>query len=147
MSSCLPQYIRACSWFTRRVITGVSGKSSNVQYRNWAVLVGDSAHAMFPASGEGINSGMEDVEMLMRALDDRLPVRGEDLGFVYESIDEEDARRSRFAEQSCGDKGVFEAYRDYRQPDVDALFKIASMLIDGTCIGSLIWVINLYMIV
>ena len=34
----------------------------------WAVLMGDAAHSVYPATGEGVNSSLEDAVYLLRSL-------------------------------------------------------------------------------
>lgn len=47
-------------FFKRRIFQGAVTKVSKLVVDNWAVLIGDAAHSPIPASGEGINSALED---------------------------------------------------------------------------------------
>ncbi|KAF0700976.1 Aste57867_8422 [Aphanomyces stellatus] len=52
-------------WFDRRTYRGAVVRCSHFHSRNnWVVLVGDAAHSVLPATGEGINSGLEDAVVL-----------------------------------------------------------------------------------
>lgn len=50
----------------------VSIKCSPFHYKNKAVIIGDSAHAMVPFYGQGMNCGFQDVEVLVGILEKRL---------------------------------------------------------------------------
>ena len=55
-------------YFSRSIFTGSVTKVSKLVINKWAVLVGDSAHSAFPATGEGINSALEDGSILQKCL-------------------------------------------------------------------------------
>ena len=44
-------------------------KVSKLVVDKWAVLIGDAAHSPFPATGEGINSALEDCAVLQTSLE------------------------------------------------------------------------------
>jgi kynurenine 3-monooxygenase len=54
-------------YFTRRTFRGAVVKVNKLNFREWIVLLGDAAHSVLPATGEGINSGLEDTEALLDA--------------------------------------------------------------------------------
>lgn len=111
------------AFFTRRRFTGSLVRLAPLHYpytttnddvagdycASWIVFLGDSAHSVYPATGEGLNSGLDDVLSFMETVlsqryDEGLPI---DLS----------------------------AYSTARQPDVDALTSLASEILSGT-IGS-----------
>lgn len=51
-------------YFTRRTFRGAVIRCNKMNYEEWIVLIGDSAHAVLPPVGEGINSGLEDAVVL-----------------------------------------------------------------------------------
>jgi 2-polyprenyl-6-methoxyphenol hydroxylase-like FAD-dependent oxidoreductase len=55
-------------YFTRTIFTGAVTKVSKLVVDQWAVLLGDAAHSAFPATGEGINSALEDCSVLNNSL-------------------------------------------------------------------------------
>jgi len=55
-------------FFSRRSFTGQVVKVSRLNQREQIVLLGDSAHAVLPATGEGTNAALEDVSVLVDAL-------------------------------------------------------------------------------
>ena len=55
-------------YFSRSIFTGSVTKVSKLVIDKWAVLIGDSAHSAFPATGEGINSALEDGSILQKCL-------------------------------------------------------------------------------
>lgn len=54
-----------------KVFDGVVVKCSCLNPAGWICLIGDAAHAVQPATGEGINSGLEDAATLAAALQRR----------------------------------------------------------------------------
>jgi len=54
-----------------RAFDGVVVKCSRLNPAGWVCLLGDAAHAVQPATGEGINSGLEDAAVLGAAVRDR----------------------------------------------------------------------------
>ena len=55
-------------FFTRRAFTGQVVKLERLNYGERVAFLGDSAHAVIPSTGEGINSALEDVTVLLAAL-------------------------------------------------------------------------------
>ena len=55
-------------FFSRNIFTGAVTKVSKLVIDKWAVLTGDSAHSAYPATGEGINSALEDGHILHNCL-------------------------------------------------------------------------------
>ena len=56
-------------FFARNIFTGAVTKVSKLVVDNWAVLLGDAAHSTIPATGEGINSALEDCIVLQASLE------------------------------------------------------------------------------
>ena len=56
-------------YFSRAVFSGSVTKVSKLNIDNWALLLGDAAHSAIPATGEGINSALEDCYVLQKCLD------------------------------------------------------------------------------
>eukprot|EP00756_Hemistasia_phaeocysticola_P001072 Hpha_TRINITY_DN10779_c0_g1::TRINITY_DN10779_c0_g1_i1::g.43632::m.43632/K00486/KMO; kynurenine 3-monooxygenase len=56
------------NFFGRPTFTGAVTWVSKLSVDNWALLIGDAAHAVIPASGEGINSSLEDASVIQRML-------------------------------------------------------------------------------
>jgi len=111
------------AFFTRRRFTGSLVSLAPLHYpyassntddidddaESWIVFLGDSAHSVFPATGEGLNSGLDDVLVFTESV----------LSPAY-------------------DKGKpidLSAYTSIRQPDVDALTSLASEIL-SSMIGS-----------
>ena len=65
--------------------TMVTIKCSPWHYGNKALLLGDSAHAIVPFFGQGINCGFEDCSVLMELLD----LHGPDWGLVFHEFEKE----------------------------------------------------------
>jgi len=57
-------------YFSRRTFTGAVVQTERLAYKEWLVLLGDSAHAVLPPAGEGINCALEDCGVLLQCLDD-----------------------------------------------------------------------------
>jgi kynurenine 3-monooxygenase len=55
-------------YFSRAVFGGAVIKVSKLNIHNWALLLGDAAHSTIPATGEGINSALEDCYVLQKCL-------------------------------------------------------------------------------
>ena len=51
-------------YFSRRTYRGAIVECSRFHHGEWIVLLGDAAHSVLPPTGEGINSGLEDCEVL-----------------------------------------------------------------------------------
>lgn len=56
-------------YFSRSIFSGAVIKVSKLVIGDWAVLLGDAAHSAFPATGEGINSAVEDCMILQKSLE------------------------------------------------------------------------------
>ncbi len=54
------------SFYAQPCFKGVTVKCSCLNPAGWVCLIGDAAHAVQPATGEGINSGLEDAAVLGR---------------------------------------------------------------------------------
>jgi 2-polyprenyl-6-methoxyphenol hydroxylase-like FAD-dependent oxidoreductase len=57
-------------YFSRSIFTGAVTKVSKLVIDSWAILLGDAAHSAMPATGEGINSALEDCLVLQTCLKD-----------------------------------------------------------------------------
>lgn len=57
-------------FYKRRAFDGLCVKCSCLNPAGWVCLIGDAAHAVQPATGEGINSGLEDAAVLGAMLRD-----------------------------------------------------------------------------
>jgi 2-polyprenyl-6-methoxyphenol hydroxylase-like FAD-dependent oxidoreductase len=55
-------------FYKGRAFDGLVIKSSCLNPAGWIAIIGDAAHAVQPATGEGINSGLEDAATLGRAV-------------------------------------------------------------------------------
>jgi hypothetical protein len=55
-------------FFTRRAFTGQVVRVNRMNLAERIVFLGDAAHAVIPATGEGINSALEDVRVLVESL-------------------------------------------------------------------------------
>jgi kynurenine 3-monooxygenase len=55
-------------FFSRRIFSGAVTKVSKIGAAYWAALIGDAAHSPIPATGEGINSALEDCSVLQDCL-------------------------------------------------------------------------------
>ena len=55
-------------FFSRSIFTGAVTKVSKLCIDKWALLLGDAAHSAIPATGEGINSALEDCLVLQNSL-------------------------------------------------------------------------------
>ena len=86
-------------FFKRRTFTGAVTRVSDLCVENWALLIGDAAHAVIPATGEGVNCSLEDAAVLQDVL---------------------------LENQSCGLKeNIFQVFQERRIDDVHALGEIA----------------------
>ena len=87
-----------------------------------AVLVGDAAHAFPPDIGQGVNSALEDVELLAEQLDATSSGSGASLG------------------------DAVEAYSAARGPDVEALVRLVATSYpwqySQSALGSFLWTLN-----
>ncbi|KAL3821632.1 hypothetical protein ACHAXA_006052 [Cyclostephanos tholiformis] len=76
ISSSSPQFAplvsdEECSrYFSRRTYRGAIVECSKFHHDEWIVLLGDAAHSVLPPTGEGINSGLEDCEVLGKCVRD-----------------------------------------------------------------------------
>jgi kynurenine 3-monooxygenase len=55
-------------YFSRNIFQGAVTKVSKILINDWALLLGDAAHSTIPATGEGINSALEDCLILDNTL-------------------------------------------------------------------------------
>ena len=53
-------------------------------YGDWAVLVGDACHAVYPFYGQGMNSAFEDCSVLLQ----EIAARPDDLGFAFRAYEQ-----------------------------------------------------------
>lgn len=56
-------------YFSRSIFSGAVTKVSKLVVDKWALIIGDAAHSPFPATGEGINSALEDCALLQSSLE------------------------------------------------------------------------------
>jgi len=56
-------------FFYNRIFKGGIVKANRLNIDEWILFLGDSAHAVIPPTGEGINSGLEDAAVLYNLLD------------------------------------------------------------------------------
>jgi kynurenine 3-monooxygenase len=94
------------AFFTRRVFRGGISHASWSTFGGNVVLLGDALHGLYPASGEGVNSALDDVACLMDCLD---VWSGVVVKPIYKVIQPEGART------------FFDSFAPTRQPAVDAL--------------------------
>lgn len=52
------------AFFSRAPFSGAVTISPRLAFEEWLVLVGDAAHGVIPATGEGVNAGLEDAFLL-----------------------------------------------------------------------------------
>ncbi|KAJ3126242.1 hypothetical protein HK100_010350 [Physocladia obscura] len=86
-------------FFDRRTFRGAIVECARLNYEEWVLLIGDAAHSVLPPVGEGINSAMEDADVLAQC-----------------------ALQHGFSEN------LFTEYNKLRHPDVLALAKYALYL-------------------
>ena len=109
------------AFFSRRLFTGNLVSLSPLHYPHclgsevsestqhdspwpWILFLGDSAHGVFPATGEGLNSGLDDVLVFCHTV-------------IWPAYGKE------------GQKLELETYTAARQPDVDALSYLAKQIL------------------
>uniref|UniRef100_A0A7S4HPS2 FAD-binding domain-containing protein n=1 Tax=Vannella robusta TaxID=1487602 RepID=A0A7S4HPS2_9EUKA len=56
-------------FFTRRTFSGAVICTSKLNIGEWILFLGDSAHSVYPAIGEGINCALEDVQLFDQCFD------------------------------------------------------------------------------
>lgn len=56
-------------YFSRSIFSGAVVKVNKLVIDSWSVLLGDAAHSVIPATGEGINSALEDCYVLQSCLE------------------------------------------------------------------------------
>ena len=84
-------------WTTRPTGSLLTTKTAPWRFEDWMVLVGDSAHAVYPFYGQGMNSAFEDCSALLAAL-----------------------------KAHPGDRAVaFAAYEQARRPHTDVLMELS----------------------
>jgi len=85
-------------YFGRRTFRGSVVRTNRLHYQEWVVLLGDSAHSVLPPTGEGLNSGLEDVMVLVNDC-------------ICKNLD-----------------NVFNTYNEKRMKDISALLDYATYL-------------------
>ncbi|KDN48491.1 kynurenine 3-monooxygenase [Tilletiaria anomala UBC 951] len=86
-------------------------------YKDRAILLGDSAHAMVPFYGQGLNCGLEDVRVMLQYIDQMLP-QEEDA--VVAPTTAADMHAIRHALRTA-----FNAYSSHRRSDLVAISSLA----------------------
>jgi len=81
----LPDYVE--QWMNHEAASLVTTRTSPWRSGDWAVLVGDACHSVYPFYGQGMNSAFEDCVVLMRTL------RGHPTDLVAAFSEYEQARR------------------------------------------------------
>mmetsp|Transcript_12349 Transcript_12349/g.35523 ORF Transcript_12349/g.35523 Transcript_12349/m.35523 type:complete len:454 (+) Transcript_12349:46-1407(+) len=71
-------------FFTRRTFTGQVVQLSRLHHGESILFLGDAAHSVFPATGEGINSALEDVSTLIEILASAKAQVGGDASAVHD---------------------------------------------------------------
>ena len=105
-------------YFSRRAFTGQVVRLSRLHDAERRIaFMGDAAHAVLPATGEGVNSALEDVGVLLAALD-----FGEGDGEGGEGEGEGKGQRAR---------GWFARYDAARRDDARAISEYAAWLLAG----------------
>lgn len=97
------------AFFNRVTFTGAVTKVSEVFVNNWALIIGDAAHSAIPASGEGVNSSLEDARVLQQAL----------MEHAAEVTDKSNNTKKNHIEKA------FQTYQKKRLADIHALSEIA----------------------
>jgi kynurenine 3-monooxygenase len=97
-------------YFSKRSFKGSIVSSSALNHKEWIVLLGDAAHSLIPPTGEGINSGMEDVLTLYELLNSRQSIR------IHETSSSND------------NNDIFETYNTIRFPDIQSIVSLAIYL-------------------
>lgn len=100
------------AFFTRRIFSGALTHVTAASYGSYCVLLGDAAHGLFPATGEGVNSALDDVTCLMDCFDS-WSNNNTSLKTVYDVIKPANA------------KTFLDSYAATRQPAIDALHALA----------------------
>lgn len=91
----LPELVE--QWMRHSPASLVTTRTKPWAFGNWAVLVGDACHAVYPFYGQGMNSAFEDCSALMRAL----------------------------GESGAGRAAAFQAYELARRPQTDVLCELS----------------------
>ena len=55
------------AFFSRKLFSGVVVDCRFANYNEWILLIGDAHHSVLPPTGQGINSGLQDVQILVKA--------------------------------------------------------------------------------
>ena len=97
------------NFFSRRMFTGAVVHSSFLQYKDWVAFLGDSAHSVLPATGEGVNSALEDASVLNSCFPPK-----------NDSVD---------------NNNPFPLYEERRLPDTQGLTNYAKFLVGGWAQG------------
>jgi kynurenine 3-monooxygenase len=94
-------------FFGRRTFRGALVSCNKLHYQEWIVLLGDAAHSVLPPTGEGVNSGLEDSEILVSC--------------ITNNNDSNNDNNNDYVTN-----GPFETFNQKRHPDVQALHQYAS---------------------
>ena len=70
-------------YFSRRTYRGAIVDTTSLVTGEWCALIGDAAHALLPAAGEGINAALEDCALLADEFE-----QGKDEGAAFERYNE-----------------------------------------------------------
>eukprot|EP00992_Anisonema_acinus_P011760 TRINITY_DN7657_c0_g1_i2.p1 TRINITY_DN7657_c0_g1~~TRINITY_DN7657_c0_g1_i2.p1 ORF type:complete len:254 (-),score=49.56 TRINITY_DN7657_c0_g1_i2:136-897(-) len=57
-------------FFTRKIFAGAVVELERLNVGEWLLFLGDAAHSVFPATGEGVNAALEDVYVLLEAIEE-----------------------------------------------------------------------------
>lgn len=97
-------------FFNRVTFTGAVTRISKVFIDGWALIIGDAAHSAIPASGEGVNSSLEDARVLQQALMEHNAV---------------DANGNSSNSNTTQIAKAFETFQERRLADIHALSEMA----------------------
>lgn len=104
----------------RRSYKGAVVTTNRLNYHEWMVFLGDSAHSVLPATGEGVNSALEDAEVLVDAL---LAV-----GSSFSSCSKSSSSSDALLPIDLSNALWFNRFNDMRIKDVKGLSAIACYL-------------------
>lgn len=75
------------AYFSRRSFRGQVTEVNKLHHEEWLLLMGDAAHSVLPATGEGINSALEDASTLYELLLKKKETKG-DLASLFRDYNE-----------------------------------------------------------